>query len=189
MKKWIHASTEVTNDYLNELFKKIDWDDVDYADRLIDRTIKKELGVDRIFDQAKYINMLDEGIKHDLMSLLEDPEAIHQRRMRGKKKSKNLTNSSSPCELYVKYEDYPDGNIREATFEGTSRLDAIKQLVDDLLLYIDVDQIESDEMTFEDVINDITMRNGDGCDYIIQLVDRSSGQTLIEGYYEEEEDL
>lgn len=73
---------KITNEYLNKLFKNIDWDDVDYADRMIDRTIKKELGVDRIFDQSEHINMLDEDVKDDLMYLLENPDKLHQKRMK-----------------------------------------------------------------------------------------------------------
>lgn len=180
---------EITNDYLNILFKRIDWDDIDYGDRLIDRVIKKELGVDRIFDQAKYINMLDDNVKEDLMSLLENPDELHKRRMKGKKKSASRAKKSTSegCELHVRFEDYPDGDVKEATFKGTDRLDALKQLVDDLLLYIDTDQIESDEMSADDVINAISERNGDGCDYIIKLVDKSNNEVLMDYPFEEED--
>ena len=184
MKRYIKSSKEVTNDYLNELFKKIDWDDVDYADRLIDRTIKKYIPVDNIFDQAKYINMLDEDVKSELISLLESPEAIHEKRMKGKKKgkkpSRSLSTKTNDVELYVKFEDYPDGIIRQSTFSGSSRLEALKSMVDSLVLYLDVDTIEEDNLSSEDVIRELESRNGDGCDYIIKLKDNSTGEVLMD---------
>lgn len=192
MKLYVHASSDnsiITNEYLNELFKKIDWDDVDYADRLIDRTIQKELGVDRILDQAKYINMLDDNVKNDLMKLLENPEAIHQRRMKNKKKSTKRPSKSSGTVLTVKYEDYPDGNIKTDEFTGVDRIDALKKMVDSLLLYIDVEEIESDDLDANSIISEIESQNGDGCDYIIKLTDNSTGEVLmdypIDEYYEE----
>jgi len=186
MKKYIRSSTEVTNEYLNQLFKKIDWDDVDYADRLIDRTIKKYIPVDNIFDQAKYINMLDEDVKQELMSLLESPEAIHEKRMKSRKQSKSRSNKSESTELYVKFEDYPDGNIKEDKFTGSNRLDALKKMVDSLLLYLDVDTIEEDNLSDEDVIKALELQNGDGCDYIIRLEDKNTGEVLMDYPYEEE---
>lgn len=187
MKKYIRSSTQVTNEYLNQLFQKIDWDDVDYADRLIDRTIKKYIPVDSIFDQAKYINMLDEDVKQELMSLLESPEAIHEKRMKGKRKSSASNNKSTGSELYVKFEDYPDGNIKEETFSGSTRSEALKAMVDSLLLYLDVDTIEDDNLSDEDIIKSLEERNGDGCDYIILLKDMKTGEVLMDYPYEEED--
>ncbi len=137
----------------------------------------------------KYINMLDEDVKHELLDLLENPEKLHARRMKGKKKSANKAGKSSSkgSELYVKFEDYPDGVVKEDTFEGKSRIDALKKLVDSLLLYIDVDQIESDDMTADDVINAIAERNGDGCAYIIKLVDKANNELLMDYPFEEED--
>ena len=186
MKKHILASKEVTNAYINQLFKKLDWDDVDYADRLIDKTIKKYIPVDNIFDQAKYINMLDEDVKQELMSLLESPEALHEKRMNGKKAHRSRVNKSESTELYVKFEDYPDGNIKEATFFGSSRSEALKAMVDSLLLYLDVDTIEDDDLSDEDIINALEAQNGDGCDYIILLKDMKTGEVLMDYPYDEE---
>jgi len=178
MKRMIRCSQEVTNNQLNDLFKKIDWDDVDYADRLIDRTIKKELGVTQVFDQAKYINMLDPDTRYELMNLLSDPKAIHARRIKNRKKSSKT--SSTKCILDVVYEDYPDGNIVEDEFEGSSRLDALKHMVDNMLIYVDRAQIEDDAMTAEDIIQSLEERNGDGCDFIIKLTDASTHEVLMD---------
>lgn len=190
MKRYVRSNQEITNEYLNKLFEKIDWDDVDYADRMIDRIIKKELGVDRIFDQAKYINMLDEGVKKELMSLLEDPEALHAKRMKGRKKSsKKSPKPVKESVLTVTFEDYPDGNILEGEFSGETRLDALKAMVDYMTLYLDVDQIDDDGMTAEDVIRELELRNGDGCDYIVKLVDESTGEVLMDYPIEDYEEF
>ena len=178
----------ITNEYLNILFKRIDWDDIDYGDRLIDRTIKKELGVDNVFDQAEYINMLDEGTKDTLMTLLENPDQLHAKRMKGRKKSSKRSAKTSSCTLEVKYEDYPDGNVKKAKFEGADLRSALIAMVNDLLLYLDQDEIEDNNMSAEDIIESIEERNGDGCDFIIILKDLSTGKVLMDyqDYYEEE---
>ena len=192
MKRYIKSASntkgKITNDYLNQLFKKIDWDDVDYADKLIDRTIKKELGVDNVFDQAEYINMLDPSVKNELLDLLENPDKLHAKRMKGRKKSSNRSAKTSSCTLEVKYEDYPDGNVKKAKFEGADLRSALIAMVNDLLLYLDQDEIEDDNMSAEDIIGSIEERNGDGCDFIIILKDLSTGKVLMDyqDYYEEE---
>lgn len=190
MKRYIKSSGEITNNYLDELFKKIDWDDIDYADNLVNTLISKKLGVDKnyIFDQAEYINMLDEADRDDLMGLLEDPKAIHDRRMKNRRKRKSSKGAASVT-LQVKYEDYPDGRIKSTSVSGTDLLNALEQLVDELLLYIDVDEIEDNNMSADDVIRSIEERNGDGCDYIIKLVNKSTGQTLMEYPIEDYDEL
>jgi hypothetical protein len=186
MKLYVRASRQITNDYLSELFNQLDYDDADYADRLVDRTIKKYLSVGSIFDQAKYINMLDEDVKSELMSLLESPEAIHEKRMRNKEKSRSRRSKSRGCELYVKFEDYPDGNIKQSTFFGNNRLEALKSMITSLLLCLDVDTIEEDDLSEDAVIEELESRNGDGCDYIIRLEDRSTGEIIMDCPFEEE---
>lgn len=133
MKKYIKSSKEITNQYLNELFRKIDWDDVDYADKLIDQTIKKELGVSQIFDQAKYINMLDDKVKDELMNLLEDPEAIHNHKLKSKKKSQKMTEE----EIEELYEDFD--YIYNDRFMNTEM-----KVIDEMGLYIDFSSIRYD---------------------------------------------
>lgn len=189
MKRYIRSSEKITNEYLNEIFKKIDWDDIDYADNLVDTFISKKLGVDKnyIFDQAKYINMLDEADREDLMNLLKDPKAIHDRRMKNRRKRKS-SKGDAPVTLQVKYEDYPDGRIKSTSVSGTDLLDALKQLVGELFLYIDVEEIEDNDMSADDVIRSIEERNGDGCDYIIKLVNKSTGEILMDYPVEDYDD-
>lgn len=184
MKRVVTSAKKITNNYLNELFKKIDWDDVDYADNLINQTIKKELGVSKPFDQAKYINMLDKDTRDQLMALLEDPAAIHQRRMKNRK-VKKPSGSSKPTVLSVKYEDYPDGRIKKATFEGTDRLDALKKMTDSLGFYIESSDIEDNGWSADDVIEELWSTNGDGCDFIIELKDKTANEILMDAAEED----
>ena len=130
--------------------------------------------------------MLDDDVKQELMSLLESPEAIHEKRMNNRKAHKSNKNKSGSTKLRVKYEDYPDGNIKSATFSGSSRSEALKAMVDSLLLYLDVDTIEDDNLSDEDIIKALEERNGDGCDYIILLKDMKTGEVLMDNPYEEE---
>lgn len=180
MKLYIKSSEDITNEYLNDLFKNIDWDDVDYADRMINRIIKKHLGVDDPIDQAKYINMLDDDVKSELMNLLKDPEALHNKRLSGRRKS----SKGKSTELKVIFEDYPDGKVKTEVFEGSSRIEALKNMADSLLLYIDGTTIDDDNMSESDILNYIESRNGDGCDYIIELTDTTTGETLLDAPYD-----
>lgn len=180
---------EITNNYLHTVFKRLDWDDVDYADRLINRTLKKELGVSNPFDQAEYINQLPEDIKNSLMDLLENPEAVHDKRMKVKKKKPT---SSKPCKLYVKWEVYERYGssrveIEEKTFSAPDRRSALIKMTKDLLLYIDEDQIQEDQMTDADIINSIESNNGDGCDFIILMKDLTTNETLMDNTSDYEE--
>lgn len=178
---------EITEDYFEALFRALDWDDVDYADRYVDRILKKHLGVDHPFDQVEYINMLDADVRRALIDFLSDPKAVHDKRTKAKRKSSRRQPSSSNAsiELKVKYEDYPDGNVKVEYFTGNSLLDALKKMVDTLLLYIDVQTIEEDEMSADDILRAIEASNGDGCDYIITMENTRTGELLMDFVYDE----
>lgn len=179
---------EITDEYFESLFKALDWDDIDYADRYVNRVLKKHLGGGNPFyDQVKYVNMLDADVRQALIDFLSDPQAVHDERMKAKRKSSRRQRSSSnvSIELKVKYEDYPDGNIKVEYFTGNSLLDALKKMADKLLLYIDVETIEEDEMSADDVLKAIETRNGDGCDYIITMENTRTGELLMDFFYDE----
>lgn len=82
--------------------------------------------------------------------------------------------------LEVGFEEYPTGNICKDIFEGDTSLEAIKNMCDNMRLYIDSDEIEEENMSFEDVIDAICDCNGDGCDYIFSLKDLSSGEIYLD---------
>ena len=100
--------------------------------------------------------------------------------------------SDQKVRLYVEfypYERYGSSEgLKRATVSGTDKLDAIKRLVDHMGLYIDSEIIEEANYSFEDVINSIVSSNGDGCDFIVVLKNKNSGEIYIEEDYEEEED-
>lgn len=175
-------SKKVTSQDLVDLFRNLDWDDVDWADRYVDRFLIKALNLDpnkHIFSQASYINQLDENSKNELMSWLSDPEAVHSTRMKGRRKSSSKKSGNS-YSIAVRYEEYPDGGVRSATFKGADLRDALKNMVSSLGFYLDENQIEDDDMSAEDIIEELESRNGDGCDFIITLKDKSTGQMLMD---------
>lgn len=94
--------------------------------------------------------------------------------------------------LYVEfypYERYGGGSgLKKATVSGTDKLDALKKLVDHMGLYIDSEEIEEEGYSFEDCINNIAMSNGDGCDFVVVLKNKDSGEIYFQENYEEEED-
>ena len=100
--------------------------------------------------------------------------------------------SDKRVRLYVEfypYERYGGGSgLKKATVSGTDELDALKKLVDHMGLYIDSEEIEEEGYSFEDCINNIAMSNGDGCDFVVVLKNKDSGEIYFQENYEEEED-
>lgn len=93
--------------------------------------------------------------------------------------------------LQVKFEPYrryEQASNRSATVSGATLLDALKKMVDNMLLYIDSDQIEEEGWTAEEVLDEIEMTNGDGCDYIYFLKNLTTGEIYIDGDEPEEEE-
>ena len=56
-----------------------------------------------------------------------------------------------------------------------------------MLLYIDSNEIEEEEYTTKDVLDNIISSNGDGCDYIKLLKNLTTGEVYIEEPVDEEE--
>ena len=90
---------------------------------------------------------------------------------------------------YYPYERYggSDG-LKKGNISGVDKLDALKKLTDHMGLYIDSEVIEEEGYSFEDAINQIVMSNGDGCDFIVVLQDRDTGEIYFSENYEDEED-
>lgn len=94
------------------------------------------------------------------------------------------TAEDNSVKLRVEYEVYTrngSGGIKRATVSGPTLFDALKKLVDKMGLYITSEDIEKQKMTSEAIIENIDMSNGDGCDYIIQLKNLTTGEVLIQG--------
>lgn len=89
---------------------------------------------------------------------------------------------------YETYERYSRGRHKTIKVSGTNLLDALKNMVDEMQLYLDSDQIDEEEMTPEDIIDEIETSNGDGCDYIYYIKNLTTGETLLDGEYDEEDD-
>ena len=104
---------------------------------------------------------------------------------------KIYSNSGSRVTLYVEYEPYERytrSPIKKARVSGPTLLEALKKLVDNMVLDITSEDIEHESMDDKEVIEYIDMRNGDGCDYIIMLKNLETDEILIESeYYEDEE--
>lgn len=92
-----------------------------------------------------------------------------------------ISDVGEQSELYVKFQDYIDSNVKEAVFTGSDRLDALKKLADDLNVRLDSVDIERKMMSSDDVINYLLEHNGDGCDFIVKIIDESTHDLLM-GY-------
>lgn len=91
---------------------------------------------------------------------------------------------------YAPYDRYGgEQGLKKATVSGVDLLDALKKMSDHMALYVDSYTIEEEDMTAQDVINNIERNNGDGCDYIVSLTDLNTGEVLVSAdWYEEEEE-
>ena len=94
--------------------------------------------------------------------------------------------------VYEKYERYQYGGIKKLVVNGKDKIDCLKKLVDNMRIYLDseiIDEKVEEGATFEDLIKQIDMCNGDGCDFIISLSDDKGNEYISsdENYYDEEE--
>lgn len=83
--------------------------------------------------------------------------------------------------VYEPYERYTSSGVKEATFTAPTLYDALCKLCDNMLLYLDLEQIEEEQMTEEEIVDYITSINGDGCDYIFKFENLSNGAVIIDG--------
>lgn len=82
--------------------------------------------------------------------------------------------------LKCTYEVYPDGNIESITTIQDTELDAFKEIVDNLQVYLTSDDIEDENMTVPEIVHRLQSMNGDGCDYIILFENRTTGDVYID---------
>lgn len=97
-------------------------------------------------------------------------------------------NESSKVKLSLQYEPYDryeSSGIKKATISAPTLRDALIKLTDNLQLYLYPEDIEDDDMSVEEIIDSIVMSNGDGCDFILELKNLTTGETLISANYEE----
>ena len=106
-------------------------------------------------------------------------------------KRKASTSSKSGVTLEVAfepYERYEKSRTKKAKIKGANLHEALCKMCDKMMLYLDSEQIEDEELTDDEIIDQIEMSNGDGCDYIIYLKDLTNGVVLINGNYDESEE-
>lgn len=88
--------------------------------------------------------------------------------------------------MFEKYIRYGDGGIHTAKISGKDEVDALIRMCDKMRLYIDSDWAEEFKeetgsyLTVENIIENISMNNGDGCDYIFYIKNLTSGETLLD---------
>lgn len=97
-----------------------------------------------------------------------------------------------PTTLYVEYYTYgrygTGDQFRKGNASGETKLEALKKIVDHMSLYLTSEDIEEEGYSFDEAIDQIAGCNGDGCDYIILLENRTTGEIYIQEDYEPEEE-
>lgn len=107
-----------------------------------------------------------------------------------------MSKSTGRVTLEVKFEEYErygGGGIRTAKISGKDEFDALLKMCDKMHLYINSDWAEEIKEetgsypTVKEIIERIGMDNGDGCDYIFYIKNRTSGETLLDAGEPEED--
>lgn len=102
----------------------------------------------------------------------------------------SATDDSGATVLEVEFEPYTrfgSRGIKKLRVKGSDLYQALCNMCDKMVLYLDSEQIEEDEMTPDDIIKSINLSNGDGCDYIFYIKNMSNGKMLLQGDYTEDE--
>ena len=111
-----------------------------------------------------------------------------KRMVRAAKDPMDIATQATNLEVsYETYERYSRGKHKTIRVSGTNLLDALKKMTDKLLLYLDSDQIDEEQMTPDEIIDEIAASNGDGCDYIYYIKNLTTGKMLLEEYNEEDD--
>lgn len=104
-------------------------------------------------------------------------------------KSSSYVRSASGVKLYVEYypyERYGGGKKKKVNITGTDLRDALYKMVSNMRLYLYPEDIEDDDMTAEEILESIESSNGDGCDYITKLENKTTGELLLSGFDEDD---
>lgn len=108
-------------------------------------------------------------------------------------KRKAKSKGAKAVTLKVTFEPYSGGRKKSLKASGADKKDALLRLADKMELYFNSEEIaeeeeeENREISFEELIQRIESSNGDGSDYILDLVD-DKGTHYIEGFVEGEYD-
>lgn len=149
--------------------------------------------LDQLIDQIKDLTNLDLELDSDENTEIDDSELVYDYET-GDVIKENVDeldpdfnviedDANKPTKLqvfYEKYERYNSGGLHKKTFKGATLLDALKNMVDHMGLYLDSEVIEEENMTPEEIIESISFSNGDGCDFIILLKNLTTGEILLE---------
>ena len=103
----------------------------------------------------------------------------------------SATDDSGATVLEVEFEPYEryggSRGIKKLRAKGADLYQALCNMCDKMMLYLDSEQIQEEEMTPDDIIESIDSSNGDGCDYIFYIKNVSTGEMLLQGDYTEDE--
>lgn len=80
--------------------------------------------------------------------------------------------------LDVLYEiAYPEGELVKSTFSGETEKDALLDMLETVYMYLSSE--EAEELTVDEIIEELTCQNGDGCDFIYSIENVANGKTYL----------
>lgn len=80
-------------------------------------------------------------------------------------------------ELNVLYETYPEGELVTSTFSGETEKDALLEMLETVYMYLSSEEAEG--LTVDEIIEELTCQNGDGCDFIYSIKNVTDGKNIF----------
>lgn len=156
-------------------------------------------GIDPVEEEKKVNELLGIEVKEEPIDSDESEDVFDyetgklesEKPLDEEKKEKVIIKDDQPVKLQVVYEPYDryaSSGMHTAIIARDTYLQALKDMVDKMGLYIDSDEIEEENLTCEEIIESIERSNGDGCDFIYTLKDLLSGETIIGNDYDDQEE-
>ena len=81
-------------------------------------------------------------------------------------------------ELNVLYETYPEGGLVTSIFSGETEKDALLEMLETVYMYLSSEEAEG--LTVDEIIEELTCQNGEGCDFIYSIENVTDGKTYFD---------
>ena len=110
-----------------------------------------------------------------------------EKHLKEAKKQELTIKDNQPVELKVVYESFFGGKDFEI-FAADTYLQALKDIINRLLLDIDIDEIEEQNLTCEDILDLMEDTNDDNIQPIYLIKDLLTGKTIFNPSYDADDD-
>lgn len=152
-------------------------------------------GIDPVEEEKKVNELLGIEVKEEPIDSEEFEDVYDyetgklesEKHLKEAKKQELIIKDNQPVELEVIYESFFGGRAYEF-FAADTYLQALKDIITKLLLDIDIDKIEEQNLTCEDILDLMEETNDDNIQPIYRIKDLLTGKTIFNPSYEIDDD-